>query len=157
MGREVRRTPLDWKHPKHHSGARDGDYRPLFEGHNFKGEPNFETDLAAFKLDPEDFDEEPNAYDYMPAWTPEQAVGWQMYENVSEGTPISPVFETAEELARYLADRPINEHGWFTRNSTYEVWLGMIHRGSAPSMVVEDERPMSGVEWVGQHAKDNES
>lgn len=35
----------------------------------------------------------------MPQWQPEQATHFQMYENTSEGTPISPVRGGPEALA----------------------------------------------------------
>lgn len=42
-----------------------------------------------------------------------------IYETCSEGSPISPAFETPEELARWLTD---NSFGSMT--ATYEQWLG---------------------------------
>lgn len=42
------------------------------------------------------------------SWTrtePPSGVGYQIWETVSEGSPISPVFATSEELARYMAGR----------------------------------------------------
>lgn len=39
-------------------------------------------------------------------WQPEdppEGEGWQLWENVTEGSPISPVFDTAQALARWLA------------------------------------------------------
>ena len=50
--------------------------------------------------------------------------GFQMWEDTSEGSPISPVFETPEELARWLADTKASSFGGMT--STYEQWLGCI-------------------------------
>ena len=41
-----------------------------------------------------------------------------IYETCSEGSPISPAFETPEELARWLTD---NSFGSMT--ATYEQWL----------------------------------
>ena len=41
------------------------------------------------------------------AWTdfePDEGPGWQLWETVSEGSPISPVFSSAGELARWLAN-----------------------------------------------------
>lgn len=39
---------------------------------------------------------------YRPDWKPEEATWFQMYETVSEGTPVTPPFETREELVEYL-------------------------------------------------------
>lgn len=40
----------------------------------------------------------------MPQWKPGEANCFQMYENVTEGTPISPVMDSPEALAQWLAD-----------------------------------------------------
>lgn len=42
--------------------------------------------------------------DYRPDWPKEEITHFQMYEDVTEGTPVSPVFATREELARWLAN-----------------------------------------------------
>lgn len=41
----------------------------------------------------------------MPRWSAKKRTHLQMYETCSEGTPISPVMATAEELAHWLADK----------------------------------------------------
>lgn len=49
-------------------------------------------------------DEKPDPADYTPVWdVPEEELGWCLYETVSEGTPVTPVFATAEELIEHLA------------------------------------------------------
>lgn len=40
----------------------------------------------------------PDASDYMPDWPEAERTHYQMYENTSEGTPISPVMATPEDL-----------------------------------------------------------
>ena len=46
---------------------------------------------------------EPTVEDYFPDWdVPEDELGWVLYETVSEGTPVSPVFKTADELIEHL-------------------------------------------------------
>jgi hypothetical protein len=70
--------------------------------------------------------------------------GWQMWEDTSEGSPISPVFETPEELAQWLTDTKASSFG--DMSATYEEWLNMINRGWAPSMVYTSEKGIqSGV------------
>jgi hypothetical protein len=45
----------------------------------------------------------PTAADYMPDFdVPEDELGWCLYETVSEGTPVTPVFATAAELVDHL-------------------------------------------------------
>lgn len=82
------------------------------------------------------------------AWSPTEPPegdGWQMWETTSEGSPISPVFATPEELARWLADNGASTFGSDT--GTYEQWLRMITgAGWAPSAVVDERGVRSGVE-----------
>lgn len=50
--------------------------------------------------------------------------GWQMWETTSEGSPKTPVFATAEELADYCAANGVS---WFgDTTATREQWLGVI-------------------------------
>lgn len=61
--------------------------------------------------------------------------GYQIWETVSEGSPISPVFATPEELARYMAGRPWGGDP----GSSYESWMSFINGpGWEPSMVIAD-------------------
>lgn len=75
------------------------------------------------------------AYDKWERVQPPDGPGFQIWETVSEGSPISPVFATAEELARYMAGKKWGaDHG-----SSYESWLKFINGpGWAPSMVIDD-------------------
>lgn len=93
----------------------------------------------------------PDPADYMPEFPEGTATGWCMYETTSEGTPISPVFETPEELARWLADTRASTFG-YDSTATYEQWLQMIGAGWAPSAVATGGTLMSGVEFM---AKEN--
>lgn len=76
---------------------------------------------------------------------PPEGDGWQMWETVSEGSPISPVFATPEELAKWLS----TNDGWGSNETSYETWLKMIHAGWAPSFVLDGSGVQSGVEYVG--------
>jgi hypothetical protein len=62
---------------------------------------------------------------------PPAGEGWQMWETVGEGSPVSPVCETPEKLAEYMTENP-----WSIHKATYEQWLRMIACGYAPSMVI---------------------
>ena len=73
--------------------------------------------------------------------------GWQMWEDVSEGSPISPIFKKPEELARWLADNGASAMG--SQTATYEQWLKMIKVGSSPSGAMIGGKMMTGVEAVG--------
>ena len=48
----------------------------------------------------------------------------QMYETTTEGTPMSPVFAQAEELAQWLADHEVSVFGDCL--ATKEQWLRII-------------------------------
>ncbi len=71
--------------------------------------------------------------------------GWQMWETVSEGSPISPVFRTPAELARWLTENA-NE---VDEGTTYEQWLAMIGKGWCPSaMSLPGHGYVNGVQAV---------
>jgi hypothetical protein len=160
-------VPPGWEHPKnakgHYVPLMDGpfskrvaqwdeerahwdrgevlDYSTWPEQHTFKPKPD-DVDCATF----EEWDgERPRREDYMPEWPDGSATMLVMYEETSEGTPISPAFATPEELARWLADNDASAFGGMT--ATYEDWLATCRAGSsAGSMVIDGGRMMSGVE-----------
>lgn len=83
----------------------------------------------------------------MPKLEPPTGVGWQLWETVSEGSPISPVFATADQLAKWMTSANCTVTGPV---SSYEVAMRFIEEGWAPSMVGEEGQIMSGVEWAGR-------
>lgn len=107
MGREVRRVPATWEHPK---GA-NGRHMPL-------------------------------GADAMPPWPEAERTHWQMYENTSAGTPLSPPCETPEALAKWLADHYADAGAGTT--GTAEEWLAMIKgRGYSGSAMFDGRKPIS--------------
>lgn len=164
MGREVRRVPPGWEHPKN---AR-GHYIPLLEGPFSKRLAEWKEEKAqwakglrrdyfagegAWKpIEAEHRDSSftewagarPKAEHYMPEWPADVATHLSMYETCSEGTPISPAFATPEELARYLADHGASAFGSTT--ASYEAWLATARRGFGPSMFITASGVQSGVE-----------
>ena len=71
--------------------------------------------------------------------------GWQMWETTSEGSPISPVMDSAEALATWLADNGASAVG--DRTASRGEWLAMILGGRPTvSQVVVDGEWISGVE-----------
>lgn len=120
MGRKIRRVPANWKHPK-----KQGRYIPLYEnyirslqyyldnvtdfiskmtevinnGETKIYDQKFHTPESVFDYCASEGElEPPSIYNYMPPgeW-------YQLYETVSEGTPLSPPFETKEELITWLS------------------------------------------------------
>jgi hypothetical protein len=95
----------------------------------------------------------PQRDDYMPWWTEEEKTHYQMYETCSEGTPISPVMATPEELARWLADH--HASAFADQTATYEQWLVTIKREWAPSATVSGGVLVSGVEVLAEREGDS--
>ena len=145
MGRELRRVPKDWKHPK--DGSRD--YVPLLNDYaGMLG--NFKADIEKMGLAEalDYYGGGPCTDDYMPVWTWDEAPWCMMYEDTSEGTPISPAFETFEELAHWLADNNASAFG--KSGATYEQWLSTCQRGYAPCGVMSARGMLSGVEYLAE-------
>ncbi|KKK76209.1 hypothetical protein LCGC14_2865960 [marine sediment metagenome] len=158
MGREVRRVPKDWQHPK----DKDGHDQPMFD-ESFreaaehwlrecilwsKGKhPDQQKGIKDIPKYYWQWDGEPPDEDYYrPEWPEEERTHIQMYETCSEGTPISPVMETPEELAKWLTDNNASAFGGIT--ATYEQWLATIKRGSYISAIYSPEKGLqSGVEF----------
>jgi len=151
MGREVRRVPADWQHPK---DVMTGRYRPLESGHVYeKIKADFLEKLASDGLQAAiEWCGVPDQNDFMPNWPVDQCTHYMMYEDASEGTPISPAFETPEALARWLADTGASAFGSMT--ATYEAWLRVARGGFAPSAVYTLEAGLqSGVAALSGEGK----
>jgi hypothetical protein len=99
MGREVRRVPADWQHPKNANG------RPV----PLRG----------------DHDDRPG--NRMPAWPEAERTHWQMYETTTAGTPLSPPCASPRDLAKWLADHHADAGVGMT--ATEAEWLAMIESG----------------------------
>ena len=87
-------------------------------------------------------------YDAWKRSEPPEGTGWQMWENTSEGSPISPVFKTPEALARWLTDSEASAFG--KQTASYDAWLSMIvGPGTAPSAISTPGKGIiSGVEGI---------
>lgn len=150
MGREVRRVPENWEHPRQ-EGCKE--YQPLYDedydtvaakwladavSWSQGQHPDQSADWAKSAKDSKYFweweGEPPDKKYYRPAWPTKTRTHLQMYETCTEGTPISPVMETPEELARWLADNDASAFGDMT--ATYEQWLAVCKDGWAPSAVM---------------------
>lgn len=77
---------------------------------------------------------------YRPKWADGEATWYQMYETVSEGTPVTPPFESKEELATHLM-----RHGTFWDNTPWsdKAAANFVGAGWAPSMVVSGNKIMN--------------
>lgn len=148
MGRAIRKVPKDWEHPK-----KNGRYIPKHTSKiSFlemlekwlekakaweKGEhPDQQLGEIAHSVGAIsggssfchywEWDEHvPDPDYYMPYWADEERTHYQMYETTTEGTPITPVLSTQEEVARWCAD---NEASVFAKDlATYEQWLWIAY------------------------------
>lgn len=94
MHREIRRVPANWEHPK----DAHGEYIPM---HLHLPYLAYEIEEGLrdgwLKNEPPDF-----GIAVMPQWPEHERTHVQMYETCTEGTPISRVMETPEELIRWF-------------------------------------------------------
>lgn len=74
--------------------------------------------------------------DYMPDWQEEERTHLQMYESTTEGTPISPIMATKEELARWLADTNASAFGRLVRRGAPGVGGRRGDQGPDPSLAL---------------------
>lgn len=147
MGREVRMVPADWRHPK--SDRHPDRYKPLFEGQDYESRKTDWLETLAEKGLQETIDwcgNPPDVNDFMPNWPADQRTHYMMYEDTSEGTPISPAFATPEELARWLVDNKASSFGSDT--ASYEGWLRVAKGGFACSAIVENGVLQNGVDGL---------
>lgn len=119
MGREVRRVPPNWCHPETENSYGEKRLQPMFdqtyqeaasewladfdriraggaEGYEIECYPEGVTHWASENTAPDP--------QYYRPWKDDDATWFQVWETVSEGTPVSPPFETEAELISYLAD-----------------------------------------------------
>lgn len=85
------------------------------------------------------------AYEAWEKTPPPTGEGWQLWETVSEGSPISPVFKTADELVDWMV-----QHSHFSREAAEHFVHGP---GWAPSGVDLGKGFVNGVEGLYQKAQ----
>ena len=123
MGREIRRVPKGWEHPRDEKG----NYRRLFDWSYATAARKWLDDCIAWdngtagelQKDPGLKEKYPFFWDYdgappdpeycRPDWA-EEATCYQVYETVSEGTPTSPVFETEFQMIDWLVGQGHSPH-----------------------------------------------
>lgn len=154
MGREVRQVPENWEHPKNEKGdylsCHDETYEDaanswieLFEEWEAGRNPSREEHGVRYFWDW--YDSPPDEQSYRPKFESEPT-WFQLYETVSEGSPVSPPFAHLEELAKYLSDNGdfwyqancFKERSTFRTKPTYEQALSLVNSGYAPSMAFVD-------------------
>lgn len=163
MGREIRMVPPEWTHPKNDRGRMQPMYDRQFENVFAHWLSDFDrirdddlTDIErecytgdgkmalAEWLRDEGIPPDPS---YYRPWKLEDATWVQVWETVSEGTPVTPPFATKNELIDYLVaggddwDREIRRGGYSREQAT-----AFVNAGWAPSMVSVDGQIFNAIE-----------
>ncbi len=153
MSRQIRRVPASWQHPEQiNQYSNKKEYRSLMQWDYKEELKEFYEELEVYYKEYEEFEDgeifweweeyetskekwttyedwawkpptPPNPYDYMPTgeW-------YQLFQTVSEWTPLSPPFETQKELIKWLTN---NKDFWGTQWSPewakhiVESWFAM--------------------------------
>lgn len=155
MGREIRRVPADWEHPKYteetaNSRSSVRSYRPLYDNDFQSAADDWLVELDQWRAG--EHPSQPCGYcnyfwEYSSPpdeemhrerkWTEAEATHFQMYETVSEGTPVTPSFATKEGLVEYLVehgdywDQSRGTGGWRRENAEQ-----FVESEWAPSMMM---------------------
>ena len=96
-----------------------------------------------------------SAYEAWVKTEPPTGAGYQLWETTSEGSPLTPVFATPEDLAHYCADNNVSSFG--NRGESYETELEFITGTAwAPTMIIEGGIIKSGVNAIAALAKAKE-
>lgn len=161
MGREIRKVIPNWNHPKEFNHHRQCDeYTPLFDESYenalkewidgralwVKGEhPDQQKDYCKGSTYEEWNGDAPVSNAYRPHWKPEEMTWFQVYETVSEGTPVTPPFATKEELVDYLVNHGDFWDGKWPRKSAEN----FVNAGYAPSAIISDKGLQTPKEFMG--------
>ena len=146
MGREIRRVPPTWQHPKDEKGQHVPLYDEAYEDalDNWieehrqweRGEHRYQ--LEGYGKDSQfwaDWNGDPPSVESYrrERWTDEEATHWVMYENVTEGTPLTPAFATREELVDFLSTQ---KDFWGKGPISRDAAEAFTQSGYAPSFVM---------------------
>ena len=169
MGREIRMVPPNWEHPKYTKDNAPnknqiGQYIPMhdrdyetelqewWDERQLWKEGKHETQLIDSQRDDpfyppgtpyEDYaGTAPDPVYYRPTFT-EEPTWYQVYQNVSEGTPLTPPFATKEELVEHLCTVGDDWDGPVSKEAAEK----FVDSGYVPSMVLVPGRGiLSGIE-----------
>ena len=151
MGREIRRVPADWEHPR----DKEGQYIPLHDKDYETAAQEWTALFLAWENGTAEDrkrgescgcrylwewqgppDEETHR---KRKWTAEEATHYQVYETVSEGTPVSPVFASLPDMVEWLVGEGF----------TWTAAERFAHDGWAPSFMMQQDKDghmrMSGI------------
>lgn len=149
MGRKVRRVALDWTPPDHPHYDKSFDHA-VQVWTNGKHAWESGADPDATKYSQYTYEEwngscpDDPAY-YRPEWPEGTPLGYCLYETVSEGSALSPVFETPDALAQWMASNEI----WGARY-TLEQATAFVSEGWAPTFVIQGGNLRDGVSFIAE-------
>ena len=141
MGLEARRVPPDFRHPKTIVEGLDGKRREVFAPcHDRKFSEasaehagNRERWIAGTHPDQARHADTPKRYEDWAGPPPDPgthlpetfdrrlATAWCLYENVTEGTPVTPIFKTRDELLNHMVTKGAGPWGRMSREAAEAV------------------------------------
>ena len=163
MGREIRMVPPNWDHPQRdpeYDTYRHGGLQPMHDENYADAKRKWIDGLMQWEAGTYpgqatfascewwDYSGDPPVAAYYRPWKDNEATWFQVWETVSEGTPVTPPFATKEELVDYLVTKgdfwqeSAIKKGWerarpgypgYSREAAEAFVLG---DGYAPTMVV---------------------
>jgi hypothetical protein len=180
MGREIRKVPANWDHPKTERPNGRIGLQPMYDCRFENAAAEWKADLAKWEAgerpsyytidddnpNPEywEYSGDPPDRKYYRTWKDEDATWFQVWETVSEGTPVTPPFATKDELIEYLvangdfwdqSRRKDRASGRQMFGMNCDPWkrsaaVAFVNGpGWAPSMVMDANGLRSGVESLG--------
>lgn len=134
MGREIRRVPKGWDHPR----DENGNFKPLYDLDYETASEKWLADCLAWSRgeheDQKKYDDAPRFFWDWDGGPPSKethrtqfagpATCYQIYETVSEGTPASPVFETVEAMVEWMTS-PIDRSSPYNDCEDWQSMQGM--------------------------------
>ncbi len=116
MGREIRRVPEWWEHPRDERGeyiplfdrsydeaVRDYQYAvQLWEEGRHPAQTEWPDQTAGVSYDEWESGQPDPRFYRAESWTEDDATMWVLYEMVTEGTPASPTFESLSRLLQWM-------------------------------------------------------
>jgi hypothetical protein len=185
MGRELRMVPPNWKHPTYGDCERDkegpyhsrihstrqyekSDYISLYDDNYERAANEWVAAFIDWHVNGNaksewskyywEYDTPPDEA-YYRLYKDEEATWYQIYETVSEGSPVTPPFATKEELIEYMTtkgdfwkQRAVVRYGDPFTPYSKQAAEYLINGGYAPSFVVENGVIKEGAEALAESA-----
>ena len=171
MSFDVRRVPANWEHPTERTNTGE-NYLPLLDQSFIEAVAEWKASYAAWERGerPSYFRAESYSTDlqyweyecappsdrslHRPDWTQAERTHYQLYESVSEGTPVSRPMPSIDALAEWLANNKVQ---WGAMSGPLDKagWLKVCEAGGACSMVSGPGiGVVSGAEYIAQSDDD---